>query len=89
MKRVRKSIVAARRPALPLTGVKGERAVENWNRIVAVGAHVDVTLDDGSVKETTTLSEAWMLGGHTAVVVIRGISGAYSLARVHMNGRSA
>jgi hypothetical protein len=71
-----------------LTGIKGKAAVESWNRVVPVGANVDVTLDDGSIKQTKTRSEAFMLGGHTAVVFLEGFPGAYSLSRVTMNGKT-
>lgn len=77
------------KPALALKGMKGIKAVQGWNRIVAVGSPVDVVMDDGAIKETKTQSEAWMLGGHTAVIMLEGISGAYSLARVTMNGVKA
>lgn len=46
------------------------------------GTPVRVRKDDGAVLETKTRSEAWMLGGHTAVIMVEGISGCYSLERV-------
>lgn len=61
---------------------KAERAVREWNDKHNPGKLVAVTLDDRSLKETFTTSEAWVLGGHTAVVKINGISGAYALSRV-------
>lgn len=56
------------------------------------GTRVVVTLDDGSERETATRSQAWMLGaepsrgrgGHTAVVLLDGISGGYALRRVRL-----
>jgi hypothetical protein len=62
--------------------IQTAKSVHLWNDAHAVGAKVEVTLDDGSLKETTTTSEAWLMGGHTAVIMLEGISGAYSLARV-------
>lgn len=56
--------------------------VNIWNRKHAHGRAVDVKLDDGTVKRTVTQSEAWLLGGHTAVILLEGIVGGYSLARV-------
>lgn len=53
-----------------------------FNRTVPVGSKVIVTLDDESERETTTTSEAWVLGGHTPVVLLDGIAGAYMLSRV-------
>lgn len=61
---------------------KVEAAARAWNEKHKVGCKVDVTLDDGSIKETTTASEAWVLGGHTAVIKLEGITGGYSLSRV-------
>lgn len=74
----------APKPKPPLTGMRGKSAVERWNRTVPVGTPVKVHLDDGSLKATKTQSEAWMLGGHSAVIMLDGISGAYSLARVRV-----
>lgn len=56
--------------------------VDRWNVHRPVGTPVDVMLDDGTVKRTTTRSEAWVMGGHTAVVSVEGISGGYMLSRV-------
>jgi hypothetical protein len=58
------------------------RSVNAWNAKVGVGDRVVVTKDDKSEFETVTKSEAWMLGGHTAVVMVEGISGGYMLSRV-------
>lgn len=57
-------------------------AVDAWNQQHDVGTLVNVRLDDGSIKETETQSLAWMLGGHTACVMLKGISGGYALSRV-------
>jgi len=62
--------------------------VAKWNESYPIGTPVSVTKDRGETKETKTRSEAWMLGqssrsqGHTAVVMVEGISGCYSLERV-------
>jgi len=56
--------------------------VNSWNHRHAIGTTVLVTLDDGSVRETKTTGSAWVLGGHTAVIMLDGISGAYMLSRV-------
>ncbi|HEV2210818.1 MAG TPA: hypothetical protein VG167_18755 [Verrucomicrobiae bacterium] len=56
--------------------------VEEWNRLNAVGTEADVRLDDGRMMRTKTRSEAWLMGGHTAMVMVEGISGAYRLDRV-------
>jgi len=62
-------------------------AVE-WNEQHQPGITVKVKKDGGEQVETITRSEAFMLGksgdypGHTAVIMLEGISGAYSLDRV-------
>ena len=56
--------------------------VEDWNKNVPVGSIVKVRLDDGREIQTTTRSEAWLLGGHTPVVQISGKAGCYRLERV-------
>ena len=61
---------------------------DTWNRDHRPGFDVIVTLDDGSKKQSKTLSEAFMLGkcreypGHTAMISLEGISGCYMLERV-------
>lgn len=59
-----------------------EKWVNDWNSKYPVGKPVEVTLDDGSIKETKTASEAWVMGGHTGVIKLEGISGGYALSRV-------
>ncbi len=59
-----------------------QQLVDSWNSLNTVGCQVIVTMDDGSHLPTTTISDAWVMGGHSAVVKIAGISGAYSLKRV-------
>lgn len=56
--------------------------VLTWNADNPVGAEVIVTKDDGTELRTKTRSEAWVLSGHTAVVMVEGIAGGYLLARV-------
>jgi hypothetical protein len=62
---------------------KAEAAARDWNEKHKIGCKVDVTLDDRSIKETKTSSEAWVIGGGIAVIKLEGISGGYSLSRVH------
>jgi hypothetical protein len=68
---------------------KQQQLVNNWNNKHTGGASVVVTLDNGEERPTKTKSQAWMLGansqgigGHTAVILLEGISGAYALDRV-------
>ena len=62
-----------------------KRLVEDWNKDFPVGTDVLVTKDDNSKVSTKTRSEAFMLGangdypGHTAVIILEDISGAYLL----------
>lgn len=60
-----------------------------WNQEHKPGTDVIVTKDFGEPSVTTkTRSNAFMLGangdylGHTAVILLDGVSGAYSLDRV-------
>jgi hypothetical protein len=57
-------------------------AVNHWNEQHDIGTPVSVRMDDGKALETVTHSVAWMLGGHTAVIMLEGISGGYKLDRV-------
>lgn len=54
---------------------------ESWNRANPVGTTVDVARDNGTVERTRTRSEAYILSGHSAVVMLEGISGCYLLDR--------
>lgn len=53
-----------------------------WNDSVPVGADVIVTKDNGTEHRTKTRSDAWVVGDHTAVVKVDGISGGYMLSRI-------
>lgn len=55
---------------------------DKFNAAHQVGASVSVKLDSGEVRETVTNSEAQVMGGHTAVIWLDGISGCYDLDRV-------
>lgn len=55
--------------------------VEAWKG-TPEGTDVIVTKDRGEEIRTRTRSAPWLLGGHTAVIMLEGISGGYSLARV-------
>ena len=59
-----------------------QKLVDRWNSRYPVGVEVRVTKDLGEVVETKTRSEASMLGGHSAVIWLEGISGCYLLSRV-------
>lgn len=56
--------------------------VDVWNLNYPVGTPVLVRRDDGTLTQTVTTHEASILGGHTAVVWLKDIRGAYALERV-------
>lgn len=58
------------------------KQVDAWNTINPIGTPVDVRLDDGTIFKTKTRSKAWVVGGPTAVVLVKGIRGGYLLDRV-------
>jgi len=67
---------------------KEVQLLDKW-KSVPIGTLVVVKLDNGDIFATKTRSQAWMLGedgngkgGHTAVIMVEGISGCYSLDRV-------
>lgn len=66
---------------LELEALNMDIIVVEWNERNPIGTKVDVTLDDGAVKQTKTRSVAWLASG-TPVVMVEGISGGYSLSRV-------
>lgn len=57
-----------------------QRLVDAWT--LPEGALVIVRRDDGSETNTTTCSAPWLFGGHTAVIMLDGISECYALDRV-------
>lgn len=59
-----------------------QRELDEWNKANPIGTKVTVRLDSGVPFETKTKREAYLLGGHTKVVFVDGISGAYALNRV-------
>jgi hypothetical protein len=61
---------------------KAEQQANKWNDQNKVGIDVLLTDDFGDIHETQTRSEAWTLGGHTAVVMVEGRSGGYLLERI-------
>lgn len=69
---------------------KQVKLVQDWNAMHPVGIDVIVKKDDQTEQRTTTRSAAYMLGangdypGHTAVIMLDGISGCYELERVRV-----
>jgi hypothetical protein len=56
--------------------------VNEWNEQYPEGQKVIVVQDSGKYCHTVTTSKAQLLGGHTAVIFLEGITGCYSLRRV-------
>ena len=56
--------------------------VSDWNRKYLPGQKVIVRLDSDTEKETTTRTNAELLGGHTPAIWLNGITGCYALDRV-------
>jgi hypothetical protein len=56
-------------------------AVHYWNRTYKTAEEVIVKRDNGDEFTTKTRGHAWMMGKR-AVILVEGISGAYSLDRV-------
>lgn len=65
-------------------GVNVDKQAEAWNRKHAVGALVRYhrIIGEGEGVATKTRSEAWVLSGHTAVVMVEGVSGCVALDAV-------
>jgi hypothetical protein len=56
--------------------------VQHWNTAYRVGQVVDLRNDNGSVTRTATRSLAWVMGGHSAVVMVEGRTCGYDLTRM-------
>ena len=56
--------------------------VKLWNRCVPIGTSVQVVKDGVRIEKTQTTSEAWMVGAHSPLVRLDGISGGFHLRRV-------
>lgn len=61
---------------------KLQTAVDSWNCNNQIGAPIYYRNDLGKITETTTRTDASVLGGHTAVIWLDGVSGCVSLDRV-------
>lgn len=55
---------------------------DTFNEAYPVGSPVHVKMDSGELRDTVTRSNAEVLGGHSAVIWLEGISGCYLLDRV-------
>ena len=66
----------------PPSAAELQRQVDEFNRRFPIGQRVSVRKDDRAGMITTTRSEASVLSGHSAVIMLDGISGCYLLDRV-------
>jgi len=70
---------AARQAAVT---AKLQAECDKFNDANPVGTTVHVRLDSGKSLETVTTSDAQVMGGHSVVIWLDGISGCYDLERV-------
>ncbi|HEX2886799.1 hypothetical protein [Vineibacter terrae] len=64
------------------TAASLQRTVDRWNAQHPVSTAVIVRRDSGELQLTSTRSAAWVMSGHSAVILLNGISGCYHLDRV-------
>jgi hypothetical protein len=64
--------------------MKAARVVEYFNSKCAIGTPVTYwpSIIDGPGTESRTASRAWLLGGHTPVVLVEGYPGGIALTHV-------
>lgn len=60
------------------------RLVEQFNEVCPVGTHVLYWpgAREGEGRKSITRSKAWLLGGHTPVVMVEGYAGGIALTHV-------
>lgn len=64
-----------------------QQQVDAFNRAhPEIGTAVSVVRDNGTATLTTTRSAAFVMNGHSAVIMLEGISGCYLLSRVSAIG---
>jgi hypothetical protein len=65
-------------------GGKNLRVVEWFNAVCPVGSHVLYWpgVREGEPRRSVTRSAAWLLGGHTPVVLVEGYAGGIALSHV-------
>jgi hypothetical protein len=77
------------KPPKRLSPAKLQAMVDDFNSRFPVGTAVlrfpSTERISGEGKETKTLSPAWVMGGHSAMVMLEGVSGGYSLDCILVN----
>jgi hypothetical protein len=68
----------------PRRSGKNLRAVDQFNQRVPVGTPCLFWpgVREGEGRESVTRSEAWLMGGHTPVVMVEGYPGSIALSHV-------
>lgn len=66
---------------IAVKALRGDYAIEEFNRKYSVGDTVNVKGDDGSIFQDVIKHPATILGGHTAMAWLKG-KGCYKLDRV-------
>lgn len=64
---------------------RAAESCEAWNRVYPEGSRVRVYRllgDEATAIETTTTSQAWVMGGQSAMILVHGLSGGYALTQV-------
>lgn len=61
---------------------------ERAKRISVVGTPIIITNANGFRRESKTRSEPWLMSGHSWMVMVEGISGAYCVSHVEPMGAS-
>lgn len=59
-------------------------AVEAFNQLYPIGTELIVVDDFGVEHKRKLLSEAWIIGNHSAIAKFEGLSGGYDITRVRM-----
>ena len=59
-------------------------AVEAFNKLYPIGTELIVVDDFGVEHKRKLLSEAWIIGNHSAIAKFEGLSGGYDITRVRM-----
>ena len=63
-------------------GAAVHNRISQKQQAIRSGDPVRVRQDDGTDLITVAQSDPWHMGGHTWVISVKGISGAYALCRV-------
>lgn len=58
--------------------------VEAFNKLYPIGTELIVVDDFGAEHKHKLLSEAWIVGNHSAIAKFEGLSGGYDISRVRM-----